>query len=132
MHKLYELKEMLMEELEEYASKDKLDVGGLDIVDKLAHAIKNICKIIKSYEEDDGYSGGAYTYEGVGSYKRDGSMRSYARGRGRNARRDSMGRYSGAERDMDSMVEELREMMPDLPEEKKREVQKFIQKVEQM
>ena len=43
-----------------------------------------------------------------------------------------MGRYSGAERDMDGLVAELRDMMPDLPEEKKREVQRFIQKVEQM
>ena len=53
MHRLHELKNLLIEELEQYGEKDKLDVGGLDIVDKLAHAIKNIDKIL----EADGYSG---------------------------------------------------------------------------
>ncbi len=120
MDAVYELKDMLCEELEEYGKKDKLDVGGLEIVDKLAHTIKNLDKIIETYE-DEGYSGayeGSYdgSYEngmgtgnmGGGSYarrysrERDGRSRrgSYAmargdgRGRGRNARRDSMGRYS--------------------------------------
>ncbi len=146
MHKLYELKDMLCEELEEYGAKDKLDVGGLEIVDKLAHAIKNIDKIIEAYEEegysnDGGQSGMMYpyyrSYEGGrgGRLNRGGS---YARGRGRNARRDSMGRYSSndgysrAEDDMQDMITELREMMPDLPQEKQREVQRFIQKIEQM
>jgi len=41
MDAVYELKDMLCEELEEYGKKDKLDVGGLEIVDKLAHTIKN-------------------------------------------------------------------------------------------
>ena len=54
MDAVYELKEMLCEELEEYGKKDKLDVGGLEIVDKLAHTIKNLDKIIETYE-DDGY-----------------------------------------------------------------------------
>lgn len=73
------------------------------------------------------YEGGSY--EGsYGSYE-GGSM---ARGRGRNVRRDSMGRYSrGDESEM--MVEELRELMQDAPDEKTRmEFQKFIQKIEQM
>lgn len=166
MDAVYELKEMLCEELEEYGKKDKLDVGGLEIVDKLAHTIKNLDKIIETYEEDEeysGYGGGSYegSYEGGsyqgggnmggGSYERGGSRRgsyerggrgggsrrgSYAmargdgRGRGRNARRDSMGRYS---RDSQMMVQELRELMEDAPDERtKMEFQKFIQKVEQM
>ena len=122
MHKLYDLKKMLMEELEEYGMRDKLDVGGLEIVDKLAHAIKNICKIIEMNDE------GSYDGRSRRSYE-DHSRRSYE---DQSRRRDAMGRYSGAERDMDSLVSELRDMMPDLPEEKKREVQRFVQKVEQM
>ena len=59
MDAIYELKDMLCEELEEYGKKDKLDVGGLEIVDKLAHTIKNLDKIIETYEED-GYSGEYY------------------------------------------------------------------------
>ena len=134
MHKLLELKEMLMEQLEQYSSKE-LSVGTLDVVDKLAHAIKNICKIIEAYEEEE-YSNNSYdmsrnSYRG-GSYRggNDGSRYSYeggsyARGRGRNARRDSMGRYSredgysrtGYSMDSNEMVENLREMMQDAPNE---------------
>ena len=95
MHELYELKEKLCDELKEYGNKD-LSAGTLDVVDKLAHAVKNIDKIIEVYE-DDGYSSRSYP-DGMGGsyrYSRDGRMgRSYARGR-MNARRDSMGRYSG-------------------------------------
>lgn len=154
MDAVYDLKDMLCEELEEYGKKDKLDVGGLEIVDKLAHTIKNLDKIIETYE-DDGYSEAYYdgSYEGSyengtgnmggGSYarrysrERGGSRRgSYAmargdgRGRGRNARRDSMGRYS---RDGKMMAQELRELMEDAPDERIRmELQKVIQKVENM
>ena len=53
MDAIYELKDMLCEELEEYGKKDKLDVGGLEIVDKLAHTIKNLDKIIESYEDEE-------------------------------------------------------------------------------
>lgn len=89
MHELYELKEKLCDELKEYGGKD-LSAGTLDVVDKLAHAVKNIDKIIEVYE-DDGYS--SRSYDGMGHYS--GRMgRSYARGR-MNARRDNMGRYSG-------------------------------------
>lgn len=143
MHELYELKEMLCKELEEYGKKGELTTGSLDVVDKLAHTIKNLCKIIERYEEDE-YSGrsyargGSYAYEngnmGGGSYNyaMDGS---YARGRTGNVRRDSMGRYSrerGYSRD-ENMVMELRELMNEAPDERTRmEFQKFIQKIEQM
>ena len=129
MHKLMELKEMLCEELEEYGSKGKLDVGGLEIVDKLAHAIKNIDKIIEA-EEAEGYSGamggGSYrggrggSYRG-GSYEGGSYEGSYARGRGRNARRDSMGRYSregGYSRAEDDFRMELEELIQDAPNER--------------
>lgn len=101
MHKLYELKEMLCEELEQYGGKDKLDVGSLDVVDKLAHAIKNIDKIL---DGDSEYSGNR------GSYRYD---RSYA---GR--RRDSMGRYSRAEGDF---MADLRSLMNDAPNDHMRQ-----------
>lgn len=129
MDKLYELKEMLCEELEEYGSKDKLDVGGLDIVDKLAHAIKNLDKIIEAYEDHDYSSRGSYE-SGRSSY----AMRS---GRGSYAKRDSMGRYSRAGRydyAMDGdMIEELQDLMEKAPDERtKKEFQKLITKLEGM
>ena len=130
MDAIYELKDMLCEELEEYGKKDKLDVGGLEIVDKLAHTIKNLDKIIETYEED-GYSGEYYdgSYDdgnmnrNMGGTLRRYAMRRYSgargdgRGRGRNAKRDSMGRYS---RDGKMMAQELRELMEDAPDEKSR------------
>ncbi len=123
MHKLYDLKEMLCNELENYGSKDEIDEKGLEIVDKLAHTIKNLDKIIESYEEED-YSMGYDSYRsGRGSSY--GSYRggNYSRGRGRNARRDSMGRYSRAEGDFRMQLEEL---MQDAPNEQVR------QKIERM
>lgn len=138
MHMIYELKDKLCEELEEYGGK-KLDAGSLEVIDKLAHTIKNLDKIIETYEDEDyssAYNGGM-SYEG-GSYERDGnrggnrysSRYAMARGRSRNARRDSMGRYSSDSR---MMVEELRDLMNDAPDERtKMEFKRFIEKMEQM
>ena len=82
MHKLEELREMLMEELNECVKKDELSTASLDIIDKLTHSIKSIDTIIAMEEADYSYDGGSY------ARGRDG------RGRGRNAKRDSMGRYA--------------------------------------
>lgn len=134
MHAIYELKDMLCKELEEYGSKGEMTAGSLDVVDKLAHTIKNLDKIIESYEEE-GYS----NEMGGGSYRRGGNSYAYARGgrgRGSNARRDSMGRYSnerGYSRAAEDMAEQLRELMEDAPDERTRaEFRKFIAKIEQM
>lgn len=154
MHELMELKEKLCKELEEYGKKD-LSAGTLDVVDKLSHAIKNLDKIIESYE-DEGYSGDmmgnrmmggtSYARRGRGgSYRgsyayNDGMGGSYARGdgrgRGANARRDSMGRYSserGYSRDAADLADQLRDLMEDAPDETiRRDMEKLLRKVEQM
>ena len=138
MHKIYDLKEMLCEELEEYGSKDNLDVGGLEIVDKLAHAIKNIDKIIEAYEESEYSSEGSYARGRGGNDGRSnrGSYRSYARGRGRNARRDNMGRYSredGYSMDGEEIVEEIRGLIQSAPDEyTRKELEKLTHRLEQM
>ena len=155
MHELYELKETLCKNLEEYGRKKDLKAGDLDVIDKLSHSIKNLDKVIEKYEEEE-YSG--------------------ARGRGSNARRDSRGRYSseysnenysnamGMSRDgysmrgdysnerggysnerggnysnrggysrNNDMIMELRELMEDAPDERTRmEFDKFIRKMESM
>ncbi len=51
MKELYELKEKLCDELKEYGKKE-MSAGALDVIDKLAHSIKNIDKII----DGEGYS----------------------------------------------------------------------------
>ena len=136
MHKIYELKDKLCEELEEYGDK-KLDAGSLEVIDKLAHSIKNLDKIIEKYEDedyssayDDGMTGGSYERDGNRYGSRYAMARGDGRGRGRNARRDSMGRYSSDSR---MMVDELRELMNDAPDERtKMEFKRFIEKMEQM
>ena len=129
MHELYDLKEMLCEELKSYSGKE-LSIGSLDTLDKLAHAIKNLDKIIEEYEEKEmNYR----SYEGGNGSYRDpywNGNNSYARGR--SARRDSMGRYSRAAANED-LVRELRGLIPDATSEQIRnEIQKLIDKVEGM
>lgn len=160
MHKLIDYICDELEELERKADKDgKLSMAEVQYMDTLAHAKKNLLKSEEMMGEEDEYSmAGSYrggnSYEGRGgqsrrggSYARGGrggssnrggyySDGSYARGRGRNARRDSMGRYSsedGYSMANEEMVSELRELMEDAPDDKTRmEFEKFIRKVEQM
>jgi hypothetical protein len=125
MDKLYELKEMLCRELEKYAGKE-LSANNLEYVDKLAHAIKNIDKIL---EADEG------SYEYRGSYRRGMSNRNYRDGSyedGSFARRDSRGRYASDYSRHGDMIEELHELMNEAPENTKHEFRKFIQKIESM
>lgn len=134
MHRLEEFKQMLMRELEDIAKKGELSAGSLDAVDKLTHSIKSICYIIDAMDEDEGSSG--------------------ARGRGRNARRDSMGRYSNDgmmydgrsyenrggnmsnrsgrySRDNDEIMEQLRELEMNAEDgEMKRMIRKWIKQAE--
>ena len=113
----------------------------MNMIDKLAHACKNVCKIIEakeemSYSRDGGsmrgsYRGGSYddgSYYGRG-YSRDGYYyddgASYRRGR------DRMGRF--VSRDASEMSRKLREMVEEAPDEStKREIQKLADRMEQM
>ena len=64
---MYDLRNMLCDELDELARKGELGAGDLEIAHKLTATIKNIDKI--DMMESDGYSGGA------DSRKRSGSIR---------------------------------------------------------
>lgn len=96
---MHKIKEMLMEELYEYEEKakkmsgGKISAGDLETLHKLTDTVKNIDKI--EMLEDGGYSEDGGRWEAMGSY--EGGGNSYARGRGRNAKRDSRGRYSREE-----------------------------------
>ena len=111
MKELHDLREMLCEELKEYGRKGEISTGSLAAIDTIAHAIKNIDKII----DDDGYSG---RYD-------DGIVRgSYAR------RRDSMGRYSRNGYSMSDFSEKLRHLMEEAPDDHSRmEIQRLIEKM---
>lgn len=132
MHRLKELKEMLCNELKEYGGRGKLDAASLEVVDKLAHAVKNIDKIIEAYEAEEGgvsmargmnMRDGNYT---MGSYANGMSYGNdmYSSGRGKNANRDPMGRYSSEGRysnDGGMLADELRGLMNDAPNAQIRE-----------
>ncbi len=121
MHKLMEFICDEMEELERKAEKDgKLTMQEVQYLDTLAHTKKNLLKADEMWDESE------YSMAGDRSYARDGRMNrnnmSYARGR--NARRDSMGRYSrrGNSYGDYSMAEddfkmELQDLMQDAPNE---------------
>lgn len=101
MKELHELKERLLDELKDYGKRD-LSGGTLEIVDTLAHTIKNLCKII-----DDGEYSNAY-YDGTRSY-----------------RRDDMGRYS-----RHSLSDKLRDLMGEAPDDRTRmEIKRLIEKM---
>ena len=117
MHYMHDLKDLLCAELEDYAEKGKksgkMSMDDLESIHKLTDTVKNILKI-DMLEGGTGYSeDGAYMGEGRiygTSYEdemRRGGSYSYARGRGRYAKRDSMGRYS---RDDGSMRRDVRGM----------------------
>lgn len=149
MHKLMEYICSEMEELERKADKDgKLSMAEVQYLDTLAHTKKNLLKADEMWEESeyseamDGNRGNSYTRRSYerGNMGRNGSYRSYedddsmamARGRRGNVRRDNMGRYSRAE-GTEMMVDELRDLMQDAPNERtKMEFKKFIEKIEQM
>lgn len=111
MQELYELRDKLCRELKTYNKKETLDIASLQAIDTLAHALKNVCKIIECYEED---GEGEYSYNAMPRMPR----MSFARGRGPYAKRDAMGRYSsrdgGYSNDGDFRME-LQDLMNQAP-----------------
>lgn len=155
--KLYELKEKLMKELGEYAENGKFSKEDAESIKYIASAIDHIFNICERMEEEEysqtgGGGYGRYSYQeggnmgggqGGGSYPRGGNRgggysrnygggSSYARGRGRNARRDSMGRYSG-NAEPEDLVEQIEGLMQDAPNEQiKQQMRQLVQQLEQM
>lgn len=150
---MHKIKEMLMKELYEYEDKakkssGKLSAGDLETIHKLTDTVKNIDKI-EMLEDGEGYSGDT-DFMGEGrmfgtSYRSNDYMynsnggqggSSYARGRGRNARRDSRGRYSSDGRysrdgAKESLIEKLEEAMDEAENEQDREkIRRVIMQIE--
>lgn len=53
MHKLHDLKKTLIESLEEFADKGVTNATDLKTVDTMAHAIKNLGKVIEMCDEEE-------------------------------------------------------------------------------
>lgn len=152
MKHLEKLKEALCEELDKFGKSGDITVNSLEKIHKLTDTIKNIDKIM-ALEESEGYSetrggrGGSYMH---GSSYDDDMMYSERRGRGRNAKRDSMGRYSseggsyeggssyerggqgGYSRDeaTDWMMRELGSMMEDADPKQRETLKKWMRELE--
>ena len=113
MHKIYEYLCDELKTLEKKAESGQgLSMAELEYLDKLTETKKNLLKI-EMLEEDSEYS----------NAMRGGLYRgSYARGRGRNAKRDSMGRYSseGYSRAEDFRME-LEDLMASAPNDRIRQ-----------
>lgn len=135
MDKLCKYIDKELEEIEDKAGMSgKLSGAELEYADKLAHLKKSLLTnaAMSDYSEEgmSNRSGRSYNR----SYNEGGSYDSYAsRGRGRNARRDSRGRYSSEySRGKEELTEQLYELMEQAPDEHTRkEFERFIQKMEQ-
>jgi hypothetical protein len=132
-----------LEDLEKQLKKQGgLTPSDMQRVDMLARIKKNLLKAEElTSKEEDGYSGegsmrGSYrgSYEGSGdrgSY--EGPMRSVDRG-AYSERRDRMGRYSRAEgysrHGSDELIDELKDLMEDLPANVRNEMRQVIERHE--
>ena len=157
LNTLYDICEALDKELEEAAQKVRggMTPSSLDEIDKLTHALKSVKTTIAMIEceddgGDDGYSGAwyrpMYYYDGgmgtsnrgsyadeMGTSNRGMSRGSYAQGYSRRGRgRDSMGRFTRGRSYGDGseqVIEQMRGMLDQLPEDKRREIEQALDRV---
>lgn len=119
----------------------KVSNADMEYIDRLTHSLKSIKATIAMMEAENSDEG-EYSERGYSrNYGRDYSNRMYRgnsyddgysmRGRGSYAKRDSMGRYASDGYSRGNMVDELRNLMQDVPDEQTRqEMQRLIQKME--
>lgn len=124
MKTMYELKDMLCEELDESGKKGEMSAGDLETIHKLTDTIKNIDKI--AMLEDGGYSRDA-------DYPRDGDWSANMRGnygRGNSyARRGShyvRGHYSRDD-GREAIVQRMEEMLRDAEGRDRETIQRCIE-----
>lgn len=121
MHKFYKLKDQMIEELEQLADGAELSTSKLARIDTLAHALKNLCKVIETADESDGGSYRRSSYRGNsmdggsmrrGSY-RDGSYRGYSRADGK-----------------EMLVKQLEDLMESADDKSRTAIERCISQVE--
>lgn len=129
---MYDLRNMLCDELDELARKGELGAGDLEIAHKLTDTIKNIDKI--EMMEGDGYS---RDEDYSRRYSRDGDWQSGMRGAYdrdmSNARRGThyvRGHYS-RDGSMENMKRQLQEMLDNADDEStRRAIQRCMDTIE--
>ena len=108
---MYDLRDMLCEELENMTEQRNLSADRLKVIDMLTHSIKSIDTIIAM--EDSGYS------------RNDGY--SYADRYGR-TRRDSRGRYSRDD-GKDHLMHQLKDMMHESDDRERELIKRFMEQM---
>lgn len=120
-----------LKELDRKAASGKLSMQEIEYADKLAHMKKSLLTV-DAMENPDEYG---YNDNYNGNYNSNYSDRMGYGARGRNARRDSRGRYmegSRVYRD-DDMMGELRELMEKAPNDQvRRRYNEFINEIQSM
>ncbi len=140
MHKMMQLRDNLMDELEQFADKP-ITEQNLEYIDKLSHSIKCLDTVyginIGEQESRDGYSGRMYRdgmsgRRGFFYTQRDGGGTSNRR------RRDSMGRYAddysgrySRDEAKDKLIGEMEGMMGDVSPEAQHAIEKAIHALHQ-
>lgn len=129
------------EDLDEKAKKGDVSLADVQYADLLEHYLKsaNTNEAMKEAKEESGYSGRYMPYYGGTSYAGEGNRdggNSYARGRGSNAKSDSMGRYSRRSYSrndgysyadgMEELLGEMRDMLPGLSDEKRHKAEMLM------
>ena len=132
MHKLYELKDKLIQELEDYADNGKFSKDDVEAIKYTASAIDHICNIVEGSDEYSEAMGGMMPYMG-NSYAGRGRYNT----RGRMSRRGGANQYGsyagGYSRASEDIAEQLRGMMAEAPDERIRmEIERLANKVEKM
>lgn len=116
MHDLTNLKDMLVKELEEFGKSGNISKTSLDTIDKLAHATKNLAKVIECCEEEESYSNARGRYSREGAYD---VTRSYG-----------MDNSYGYSRSNDNLRGQLYKLMETATDERTRdELRKFIDRI---
>lgn len=121
MKDLMKLRSSLCEELCDFGRRDSISMNNLEAIDKLAHSIKNIDKVI---EAESMYSGNSYgmSGRGYGGEMYPDEMHSYGR-----RERDSMGRYSRGD-----MMSEMRGLVDRTDGRSRQGYERFMGQMENM
>lgn len=132
---LYELKEMLCRELEEYVAKGELSAGDLEPICKITKSIKNLCKILMMEEDGRGREDG---YSRSNDYSRDGEWSANTRGNygrensyartGQHYVRGHYSRDDGRQR----MIEQVRRMMDEADGEDRENIRRCLETLKNM
>lgn len=137
---LYELKETLCRELEEYLAKGELSTGDLEPIYKITKSVKNLCEILMMEEGGRGRKDG-YSRDGYGrsnDYSRDGEWSANMRGNygrensyartGQHYVRGHYSRDDGRQR----MIEQVRRMMDEADGEDRENIRRCLETLKNM